>query len=157
MGTWHCNIEANKDMENQNFVNQINVNSQPLTIGALIEDNDIQWKEEASSGWDHTEKSRFIESLLLRLPTPGLYFLEKDNNSWEIIDGRRRMSTLREFISGEMVLQNLEFFKELNGKRFQELSRPLQRRIRTFPLVVHIVSKGLPEVAQASLIRRIKG
>jgi len=117
-------------MENQDIISQIKISSQPLTVGGLIEDSNLQWDKEASN-WNETEKSRFIESLLLRLPISGLYFLTQDDNSWGIIDGQKRISALQEFISGEVVLQNLEFFKELNGKRFQELSRPLQRQIKT--------------------------
>ena len=143
-------------MENQDIISQIKISSQPLTVGGLIEDSNLQWDKEASN-WNETEKSRFIESLLLRLPISGLYFLTQDDNSWGIIDGQKRISALQEFISGEVVLQNLEFFKELNGKRFQELSRPLQRQIKTFKVTAHIIARGLPEITQASLIRRIKG
>lgn len=48
--------------------------------------------------WEETEASRFIESLLLGLPTPSL-FLAKDkfSNQYLVIDGQQRLKTLQAF------------------------------------------------------------
>jgi len=142
-------------MENQNFINQIKINSRPITIGEL-EECDIQWKEEAFN-WDDTEKSRFIESILLRLPTPAFYFLEQDDNSWAVIDGGKRMGALKDFILGGLRLKGLEFFQQYENLRFSELPRAIQRRVKTFKMTGHVVTRGLPDATKASLIRRIKG
>jgi uncharacterized protein with ParB-like and HNH nuclease domain len=52
--------------------------------------------------WKETEASRFIESLLLGLPTPAL-FLAKDkfSNKYLVIDGQQRLKTLQFFYRGE--------------------------------------------------------
>ncbi len=51
--------------------------------------------------WTQVEASRFIESLLLGLPVPGI-FLARDtgSNKLIVIDGQQRISTLRFFYEG---------------------------------------------------------
>lgn len=51
--------------------------------------------------WTHVEASRFIESLLLGLPVPGV-FLSKDEETQKllVIDGQQRLRTLQYFYDG---------------------------------------------------------
>lgn len=52
--------------------------------------------------WKHDEASRFIESLLLRLPVPSIFLLrDKFSNKLIIIDGQQRLKTLLYFFRGE--------------------------------------------------------
>lgn len=46
--------------------------------------------------WDPEQKSKFIESLLLDIPTPGVFVSENEDSRWEIIDGLQRISTILE-------------------------------------------------------------
>jgi len=48
--------------------------------------------------WDIGQKSKLIESLLLGIPLPSIFVFEKDNGSWELIDGLQRISTILEFM-----------------------------------------------------------
>jgi len=51
--------------------------------------------------WNHAEASRFIESLILRLPVPSIFLLrDKHSNSLIIIDGQQRLKTLLYFFKG---------------------------------------------------------
>jgi hypothetical protein len=52
--------------------------------------------------WKQEEASRFIESLMIGLPTPAL-FLAKDkfSNRYLVIDGQQRLKTLQHFYNGE--------------------------------------------------------
>lgn len=51
--------------------------------------------------WNHNEASRFIESLLLRLPVPSIFLLrDKHSNKLVIIDGQQRLKTLLYFFEG---------------------------------------------------------
>jgi hypothetical protein len=60
--------------------------------------------------WEIGQKSRLIESLLLGIPLPSIFVFERDDATWELIDGLQRVSTLLEFmgqlkdpISGNLV------------------------------------------------------
>ena len=48
--------------------------------------------------WTPTQKSRFIESLLLGFPTPAIFVAENDEGVWELVDGLQRVSSVLEFM-----------------------------------------------------------
>lgn len=48
--------------------------------------------------WEKQQKTDFIESLLLWIPTPSIFVSERDDWKWELIDGLQRISTILEFM-----------------------------------------------------------
>lgn len=48
--------------------------------------------------WNIGQKSKLIESLLLGIPLPSIFVFEKEDASWELIDGLQRISTILEFM-----------------------------------------------------------
>ena len=48
--------------------------------------------------WNIGQKSKLIESLLLGIPLPSIFVFEKDDGTWELIDGLQRISTIVEFM-----------------------------------------------------------
>jgi uncharacterized protein with ParB-like and HNH nuclease domain len=53
--------------------------------------------------------SRLIESLLLQIPIPPIYFYNdtENDNTLEVIDGQQRLTTLIDFISNKFALRKL--------------------------------------------------
>jgi hypothetical protein len=48
--------------------------------------------------WSSTQKTRFIESILLGFPTPAIFVAEDAKGIWELVDGLQRVSTVLEFM-----------------------------------------------------------
>ncbi|TWH74076.1 uncharacterized protein DUF262 [Modestobacter roseus] len=51
--------------------------------------------------WGIDQKSRLIESLLLGIPLPSIFVMQREDGVWEVIDGLQRLSTILEFM-GEL-------------------------------------------------------
>lgn len=47
--------------------------------------------------WSRQRQSDFIESLILEIPIPSLFFYERDDGVWELLDGLQRLSTIIRF------------------------------------------------------------
>ncbi|BBR38099.1 hypothetical protein WP3W19E03_06240 [Aeromonas veronii] len=77
--------------------------------------------------WTNKKRSLLIESFLLNIPVPPIFLFERDYGEYEVIDGRQRIETIHAFFSNEFSLNSLEYWSELNNKRFTELPVVLQR------------------------------
>lgn len=52
--------------------------------------------------WTLDQQTRYIESLLLNIPTPPIFLAEKTNGAFEVIDGLQRFSTVIKFFCEEI-------------------------------------------------------
>lgn len=78
---------------------------------------------------DKEKMSRFIESILLDLPIPYLFFAdEEETGKLEIVDGSQRIRTLKAFHENTFELQGLDVLDLLNGFKFEDLVESRQRR-----------------------------
>ena len=78
--------------------------------------------------------SRLIESVLLEIPIPPLYFGKLAGGGLEVIDGQQRLKTLINFVTNSFPLRKLSCMPSLEGKKFRELSEEYQEKIRDFPI-----------------------
>ena len=83
--------------------------------------------------WTSAQASRFIESLLLGLPVPGIFlFKEPDTSKLMVVDGQQRLRTLEAFFGG--ILHKSEFClrgvsSEFDGATYKSLSEEDRRRL----------------------------
>jgi hypothetical protein len=77
--------------------------------------------------WTGRKRSLLIESFLMNIPIPPVFLFERDYNSYEVVDGRQRLDTIRDFLDNGFALSGLRYWKELNGKRFKTLPLVIQR------------------------------
>lgn len=111
--------------------------------------------------WTNKAKSRLIESLLLRIPLPTLYAAEMQDESWVIVDGIQRLTTIAEFVEPTVIntqplrLTDLEYLKKCEGMLFGDLPGRLQTRLREAELIVHVIRLGTPEAVMFNIFARI--
>lgn len=79
--------------------------------------------------WSATQKSRLIESLLLNIPIPPVFFYESDAARYEVMDGQQRLNTIKEFFSGAFALTGLKVLTPLNGIRYPKAPPRVKRTL----------------------------
>lgn len=82
---------------------EIHSDGYPMSIGELINlyrDGELFIRPEFQRyyRWSQTQKSRFIESILLGIPIPSIFVSQRPDGVWEVIDGLQRLSTVFEFV-----------------------------------------------------------
>ena len=111
--------------------------------------------------WSPRQQSRLIESLIIRIPLPTFYFDRLDDDKLIVVDGLQRLYTLKKFMALDksdperLVLTELEYLKEYEGKKFEGLPPVVQRRIKQQPLTTYIIRSGTPDKVRTSIFNRI--
>ncbi|MGQ4414168.1 DUF262 domain-containing protein [Streptomyces sp. SAS_269] len=110
--------------------------SYDMSVNTLIE----QWNDgtlvlpdiQREYVWQASKAGRLIESLLLNVPIPVVYFAEA-GDLYEVIDGHQRISSIVRYVNNEFRLSGLKVLGDEahRGKRFHELPVSDQRRIKT--------------------------
>lgn len=131
-------------------------------LGALISrlDNDeidlMPDFQRSSDLWSKQDQSRLIESILIRLPIPAFYFDACEDAKWQVVDGLQRLSAINNFVlKKNLVLKNLEFLTDYDGKKYDDLPRSLTRRIDEFQTSVYLIKPGTPLEMKYALFNRI--
>lgn len=119
--------------------------------GQVILDPDFQ----RDFVWRPKVQSRLIESALMRIPLPVMYFAENTDGKVVVVDGRQRLTTFRRFVKGELPL-DLET-PQLRGKRFKDLDVKLQNRIEDTNLVLYLIDSKVSDKVRFGIFERVNG
>jgi Protein of unknown function DUF262/HNH endonuclease len=127
------------------------VSSQPFdwTISTLREKYergqiDLQPAYQRDYVWDLRPElpSRLIESLLLEIPIPPIYFGKMPGKRLEVIDGQQRLTTLIRFVRNDFPLQRLQRMSTLNGKSFRDMSEEHQAMVLDATIRTIVIDAG---------------
>ncbi len=104
--------------------------------------------------WPEDKQSKLIESVLMRIPLPVFYLAENNKGQMVVVDGLQRLSTFRRFLNNDLKLK-LPHQKELNNKRFEQLSPKLQNRIEDCNLILYLIDAKVPSQALLDIFERV--
>jgi hypothetical protein len=101
------------------------------SIKSMLDDDDYKLNPEYQrrKRWDNGRKSRLIESFIMNVPLPPIFLYEYEYSKFEVMDGLQRLTSIYDFYSGNFALESLEYWKELNGKKYNELPVEVQRGV----------------------------
>lgn len=79
--------------------------------------------------WERPKQSRLIESFIMNIPIPPIFLYEYEFSKYEVMDGLQRLTAIKEFYDDKFPLEGLEYWKELNGKKYSELPQEIKSGI----------------------------
>lgn len=89
--------------------------------------------------WTLVQASRFVESLLLGLPVPGIFlFKEPETQRLMVVDGQQRLQSLRKFYEGHFRERKFKLIgvgQEFENRTYDDL--PTSDRIRLDDSIIH--------------------
>ncbi len=140
-------------------IEQVRTNSLDLSFNEILDmyregEFEISPEYQRLFRWSIEKESQFIESLILEMPIPPIYVIEKEESVYELIDGLQRISTYLHF-RGQLVetenvsdekrealqLEGCDIVKELNGLTYEDLPKTLQIRLKRSFVRVEIIRK----------------
>jgi len=105
--------------------------------------------------WTEKDKSFFIESVLLGLPIPFMFWAERTEGKMEIVDGVQRINTLAHFMDDKIKLSGLEKLDELNGFKFSDLGTAQQLKFKNRALRIVLLSSETAESLRQDIFSRV--
>lgn len=154
-------IEEQKKAEEQiqSFSKKIDFYTSEYTVEILAkkiaEDEYTVPNYQREFTWDEPRKCKFIESLLIGLPIPFVFFWMNDEGKLEIVDGSQRLRTIEQYLNNRLTLNGLERLDLLNGTKFEDLSLARRRKINNISLRGIILSENTDMEARIDLFERI--
>jgi len=91
--------------------------------------------------WSDDKKSKLIESILMGLPLPIFYFGERKDDTWAIIDGLQRITTVQDFMQNKFTLklEKGSSVYDANGLLFKDFNRTYTRLLREFEITAYVI------------------
>ncbi|HVC94739.1 MAG TPA: DUF262 domain-containing protein [Pirellulales bacterium] len=154
----------------------IHTDGYPMSIGELVnlyrdKELDLHPEFQRFYRWSPQQKSRWIESILLGIPLPSFFVVQRDDGVWDVIDGLQRLSTILELM-GELRteekqkwpmlgLEGTRYLPSLEGKKWksttaeQSLTAEQQRYIKRAKLDIKIILRESAESAKYELFQRV--
>lgn len=105
--------------------------------------------------WGPHQQSEFIESLLVGLPIPFLFFYQTPNGRMEIVDGSQRMRAMRAFLKEGFRLSDLVLLPELNGFAFEDLPQDRRNKLEDTSIRTIVLDTSTDPSTRAEMFARI--
>jgi len=105
--------------------------------------------------WSNTQKSELVESILMGIPLPVMYFAEDKYGNLQVIDGRQRLTALFEFLNNEFKITSAPILNHIKGKKFSELEAKEQVKLEDYQLIVYIVKPQTPDRIKFDIFDRV--
>lgn len=105
--------------------------------------------------WNDSDKNRFIESILLGLPIPLMFFSDTEDGRCEIIDGAQRTQAMEEFMSGDLILSDLKKLTSLNGFSYDEIPAYFRKKFDKTNMRIIVLSDDTSLDIRQEIFNRI--
>ena len=132
------------------FLNSLMVGASPKIVLEVPFQRKYIWKTDRAS--------QLIESIIMNVPIPPLYFAEEENGGWLVVDGLQRLYSIMHYFQNEFGLKKLEIIKELEGCKFKDLPPKTKDLLKDGLMRINIIKKDShPDIKYDIFMRLNKG
>ncbi|MGP1603976.1 MAG: DUF262 domain-containing protein [Treponema sp.] len=165
-------VELNEDDKRKLYVDKVDKSTSDLFRMIVEGELNLQPDYQRRFVWDKKTMSKFIESLLLSIPIPTIFLAENSDDTFEVIDGQQRLTTIFAFMKSKfdadeieklpynlreldiLALNGLETLKQFNRKSYCDMN-DMQRKFNNVSLPVVIIKKDSTEDIKYDIFSRI--
>lgn len=106
--------------------------------------------------WNNKRKSLLIESFIINVPIPPIFLYEVEYARYEVMDGLQRLTAIYDFYKGNFPLEGLEYWKELNGRTYNELPENVRAGIdRRYLSSIILLEETAKNPEEAEFLKQI--
>lgn len=147
-------------------IGEVRTDSLDMSIGELISLHEqseliVQPDFQRLFRWSLHQRSRLVESVLLQLPIPAIFLIERDDGRLELIDGLQRISSLIHFVNPSaiqaepLVLEGCDLVSELNGSTFEDLPLTLRLKLKRTAVRTIIIKRQSSQNIRYEMFKRL--
>ena len=127
------------------MIRKANINWTAKQLSKMVDKNSINFDNAVQRGyvWDKKRKSLLIDSIITGYPIPA-FFAAKNENGYDMLDGKQRSKTVHDFINNEFALSGLDDYETedgklipLNEKYFKDLPEDIQDTILSYSFTIY--------------------
>ncbi|SFP99068.1 Protein of unknown function DUF262 [Desemzia incerta] len=137
------------DQEVKEKAKEIFTDSYTMSIGEIAsmyseDELELQPEYQRFFRWSNSQKTKFIESILLGIPIPPIFVYQRKDGVWTVIDGLQRLSTIFQFMEilnidstsrhevPALELHGTKFLPSLEGKKWENGDNAISKEIKLF-------------------------
>lgn len=117
----------------------------------LILDPDFQRNEV----WTKKQNSELVESILMGIPLPAMYFAEDKLGNLQVIDGRQRLTALFSFLNNEFTISSAPILEHIKRKKFKVLEPKEKAKLEDYQLLIYIIKPQTPDRIKFDIFDRV--
>lgn len=165
-------VDLIEDEKRKLYVDKVDKSTSDLFRMVVEGELNLQSDYQRKFVWNKRTISKFIESLLLSIPIPTIFLAENGDDTFEVIDGQQRLTTIFAFMKSKLVgdeieklpdnlwkldvliLKGLETLKQFNKKSYYDMV-DMQRKFNNVSLPIVIIKKDSTEDIKYDIFSRI--
>ena len=154
-------IDTNSDDENSIYPAEVKIQRDMYSVRELKIDYEDKMLILAPDFqrefvWKLKQKSELIESILMGIPLPMVYFFESEDGVIQVVDGKQRLTSLFEFLDDKFPLSHsLSILKNLRGKRYSQLEPAERTKIARYQFVTQTIIPPTPDKIKFDIFERV--
>ena len=143
------------------------INDEEIIVPSFIKNKKISNEQSDKEGlknfqrgfvWTLKQKQNLIDSILKGYPTPGIFLVFQKDETFLVLDGQQRLTTIMQFREGEFSvdtssIQDVGFTVEdkYTAYKYSDLDKVLRRKFNNYRVGATVISDILPKSSGENL------